>query len=76
MTKKIRREILEILVKLERGRIIISDAVNRLSLIIGRPINNREREVLETLAIRQLTIQEVFNHLDQSHRPEDTDETT
>jgi len=64
-----RREIIEILVKLERGKITISDAVDRLDLIIG-PINDRERQDLETLAIRQLTIREVFEHLNlgQSHQ--------
>ena len=70
-----RREILEILVKLERGRIIISDAVDRLNLIIG-PINDRERQDLETLAIRQLTIGEVFERFNQSHYQEKPHETT
>ncbi len=62
-----KREIIEILVKLERGRIIISDAVDRLSLIIG-PINDRERQDLETLAIRQLTIQEVLERFSYAHQ--------
>lgn len=62
-----RRKIIKILVKLERGRITISDAVDRLSLIIG-PINDRERQDLETLAIRQLTIKEVLERLRYTHQ--------
>ncbi|MCR4275599.1 MAG: hypothetical protein NUV83_02490 [Candidatus Wolfebacteria bacterium] len=38
-----------------------------MSLIIG-PINDRERQDLETLAIRQLTIKEVLERLRYTHQ--------